>query len=317
MPPLSASTPQSTTRKEHNFSRPRHTSNQVDETESIATPSRPSSPRERSKSGFLPVDNEPWRQSALRSPLSSPLPSAAKSQSSRAKHARDLSYGRSPLPNSPVQSPQRPSLQNLGMVRQASKSANKSSPINNSKIASMPDASLSAATHIELGIQQHECNQLPQSTHHFKVAADMNDPTGCLMYGLALRHGWGVRPDLQRSIAMLQKATDSVHLKPDDLRGSKMLDVVLTEELAVAIYEIGISYKNGWGVEPDKKLSLKYFELASDWGDVEAMVETAECYSQGFGCKKDKTKAARLLRKAEGLGKKEIGNSWIWKSKYD
>lgn len=192
--------------------------------------------------------------------------------------------------------------------------------LNTSNLASLPDAALSAITHVELGIEQHEENQLPQSTHHFKVAAEMGDLTGCLLYGLALRHGWGIRPDLQRSVQLLQQAADSANLKnlrTDDLRGSKLFTAPLNDQLGVAMYELAVSFKNGWGVAADKKMSLKYLEFACDLGDVEAMVEAAECYLNGNGCKKDKSKAAKLLRAAELKGKKEIGNSWIWKSKYD
>lgn len=197
------------------------------------------------------------------------------------------------------------------------RSGSKLRSFSKTEVASLPDAALSAETHVELGIEQHEDNRLPQSTHHFKVAAEMGDLTGCLLYGLALRHGWGVRPDLKRSVQMLQRAADSVNLNSNNLRSSKFFTTPLNDQLAVAIYELAISFKNGWGVDMDKKTSLRYLELASDLGDVEAMVETADCYLQGIGCKKDKTKAAKLLRLAEGKGKKEIGNSWIWKSKYD
>lgn len=189
--------------------------------------------------------------------------------------------------------------------------------ISKKDVASFPDAALNAITHVELGIEQHENNQLPQSTHHFKVAAEMGDLTGCLLYGLALRHGWGIRPDLKRSVQMLQRAADSVDLSTDNLGSARMFTTPLNDQLSVAIYELAISFKNGWGVDTNKKTSLKYLELASELGDVEAMVETANCYMQGVGCKKDKSKAAKLLRMAEAKGKKEIGNSWIWKSKYD
>lgn len=153
----------------------------------------------------------------------------------------------------------------------------------------------------------------------------MGDPTGCLLYGLALRHGWGVRPDLTRSLVFLQRAADSAILNVDNLRNSKLFPNSSSSlslstaggDLGIAIYELGVSYKNGWGVTADKKLCLKYFELASEWGDVEAMIEAAECHLHGTGCKKDKFKAASYLRRAEAKGKKEIGNSWIWKSKYD
>ncbi|PNP47481.1 hypothetical protein TGAMA5MH_01302 [Trichoderma gamsii] len=47
------------------------------------------------------------------------------------------------------------------------------------------------------------------------------------------------------------------------------------------------------------------------------MNEVAWCYLQGYGCKKDKYAAARYYRQAEKAGNKTLGNSWIWKEKYD
>lgn len=273
------------------------------------TPLYKSSPRLNSSDGRSP------RQ--LTSTSNSPVSSPSTPNRTTLQPGRSLTYSASPQVQTVNGAPRRPSL---GGPNKSSlgRSNTRNPSIRDTRVASLPDAELSAATHIELGIEQHEANQLPQSTHHFKVAADMGDPTGCLLYGLSLRHGWGIRPDMQRSIQMLQKAADTVtSLNVETLRSSKMMERQLNEDLAIAIYELGVSYKNGWGVVADKKLSLKYFELATSWGDVEAIMEAAECYLHGTGCKKDKAKAARYLRMAEGKGKKEIGNSWIWKSKYD
>ncbi|KAG8427226.1 hypothetical protein J3459_007405 [Metarhizium acridum] len=47
------------------------------------------------------------------------------------------------------------------------------------------------------------------------------------------------------------------------------------------------------------------------------MNEAAFCYLNGIGGEKDKYTAARYFRQAEEAGNKTIGNSWIWKPKYD
>jgi len=46
------------------------------------------------------------------------------------------------------------------------------------------------------------------------------------------------------------------------------------------------------------------------------MNEVAWCYLEGFGCKKDKFKAAQYLRLAAEGGSNSVGNAWIWKDKY-
>ena len=45
--------------------------------------------------------------------------------------------------------------------------------------------------------------------------------------------------------------------------------------------------------------------------------ETAWCYLNGIGTKKNVKKAARYYRMAEKQGVKSVGLSWIWKEKYD
>jgi TPR repeat protein len=41
------------------------------------------------------------------------------------------------------------------------------------------------------------------------------------------------------------------------------------------------------------------------------------CYSQGLGVKKDLYCSAKYYRLAEKQGQGIIGNSWIWKEKYN
>lgn len=92
-------------------------------------------------------------------------------------------------------------------------------------------------------------------------------------------------------------------------------------ELTLAIYELGNCHRNGWGVQKDLALAMQYFETAAELGDIDAMMEVAAAFEKGIkgwqGGKKDRTMAARWYRRAEQGGRKEIGNSWIWKEKYD
>jgi len=77
----------------------------------------------------------------------------------------------------------------------------------------------------------------------------------------------------------------------------------------------------------------EYYETAANLGDPDAQNEVAWCYLDGFGCKKDRYKAAKFYRMAEKQGNKTLGNSWyvtcplpatdwltanrIWKDKYN
>jgi len=89
----------------------------------------------------------------------------------------------------------------------------------------------------------------------------------------------------------------------------------------LAIYELGNSYRQGWGVSKDPVTAREYYETAANLGDADAQNEAGWCYLEGFGCKKDKIlilqkKAAKFYRMAEAQGNKTLGNSWIYKDKY-
>lgn len=175
---------------------------------------------------------------------------------------------------------------------------------------------VSAEEHVSKGIDLHEKGSLNESTYHLRIAAKQNHPTGMLLYALACRHGWGMRSNQQEGVRWLRKAVDSVGLEilenPDapGAGRAKELQKVYGAQFALSIYELGVSHLNGWGIEQDKGLALRLFEIAGKWGDVDAMAEAGFCYAEGVGCKKDMNKAARFYRQAEDKGMSMVGNSW-------
>ncbi|KAJ6093426.1 hypothetical protein N7486_008715 [Penicillium sp. IBT 16267x] len=182
--------------------------------------------------------------------------------------------------------------------------------------------SMSADDHVTKGIELHESGSLNESTYHLRIAAKQNHPTGMLLYALACRHGWGMRSNQKEGVRWLRKAVDSVGLEmlenPDAPGASKAkeLQKAYRAQFALSIYELGVSHLNGWGIEQDRALALRCFEIAGQWGDVDAMAEAGFCYAEGVGCKKDMKKAARFYRLAESNGMSMVGNSWIYKDKY-
>ena len=117
-------------------------------------------------------------------------------------------------------------------------------------------------------IEFHEAGALTKSTYHLRLAARQNHPTGMLLYALACRHGWGMRPNQKEGVAWLRKAADSVSPEMFDEESSKDGVADLLEQkmkkaqFALSIYELGVSHMNGWGIEQDKTLALKCFEIA-------------------------------------------------------
>ena len=192
-----------------------------------------------------------------------------------------------------------------------------------------PATDLTPQEHLDKGIQLHSDGLLKESTYHLRLAAHAGLPTAMLLYALACRHGWGMRAAPEDGIAWLRKAVDSSSLEVADDAAAAAFPPTSTTggartptpavdaeaktrkaQFALAIYELGVSYMNGWGVGQDRALALRCFEIAGNWGDVDALAEAGFCYTEGIGCKKDLKKAARFYRMAEQGGMSMAGNSW-------
>ena len=181
---------------------------------------------------------------------------------------------------------------------------------------------VSAEDHLAKGIALHERGEIKESTYHLRIAAKANLPTAMLLYALACRHGWGMRPNPKEGVMWLRKAADcaSLEIATSDDDGKNQGDVIGRKtrraQFAYAIYELGISHMNGLGIEQDKTLALRCFEIAANWGDVDAMAEAGFCYAEAQGCRKDLRKAARYYKMAEAKGMSMVGNSWYVCSRY-
>lgn len=127
-----------------------------------------------------------------------------------------------------------------------------------------------------------------------------------------------MRPNQREGVAWLRRAADFASLEVADDEGhvkeGKTVDILEQRtrkaQFALSIYELGVSHMNGWGIDQDKVLALRCFEIAGSWGDADALAEAGFCYAQGIGCKKDLKKSAKFYRQAEAKGISMIGNSW-------
>lgn len=184
---------------------------------------------------------------------------------------------------------------------------------------------LTADEHVDKAIELHQHGDLKESTYHLRIASKQNHPTAMLLYALACRHGWGMRANPREGVALLRRAVDMTMMEvaEDEDTSSPLPKADFMEkkshraQFALAIYELGVSHLKGWGVEQDKALALRCFEIAGTWGDADALTEAGFCYAQGIGCKKNLKKAAKFYRQAAEKGVSMVGNSWIYKDKYN
>ncbi|CAG8506151.1 8349_t:CDS:2 [Paraglomus brasilianum] len=188
---------------------------------------------------------------------------------------------------------------------------------------------LSIDDYVQQAIKLHESNQLEQSTQYLKIAAEEGSPIGMTLYGLALRHGWvsvkmvtgkgiaelGCQINPRLAFKYLQKAASSA---VDDINMLNSVNLSATKgELVLAIYELGVCFRHGWGVPKDKVHAAHYFEMAAKLGDPDAQNDIGMCYYKGEGVKKDLKIAAKYYRMAHAQGYGTMGNSWIFKEKYN
>ncbi|KAF2151335.1 HCP-like protein [Myriangium duriaei CBS 260.36] len=173
---------------------------------------------------------------------------------------------------------------------------------------------------LQRAITLHESGELEDATKLFGELARpsaANSPLAQVLYGLALRHGWGIAIDTPAALQFFSLAAAGAAKQP-----------AAKAELILALFELGNSYRHGWGCAVDPRAARAYYDAAAnlgysdkasslDAGDADALEEAAWCWLTGFGGEKDKRRAAGYLRRAEQLGRKQVGQSWIWKGKYD
>ncbi|KAL1970457.1 hypothetical protein VTN77DRAFT_4101 [Rasamsonia byssochlamydoides] len=266
-----------------------------------------------------------WKEPLFESSPSSRRPSSRDRTPSPTRSSHEAAE-RSPhqVPTDP--SPQRPSQEvprdNVDETKSSSADSESTVRPQTAKTIGSSVINLTAEEHVAKGIECHENGALQESTYHLRIAAKQGHPTGMLLYALACRHGWGMRPNPREGVQWLRKAVDSASLEmidDDTTAGTKEAAAArkaLRAQFALGIYELGVSHLRGWGIEQDKSLALRCFEIAGQWGDVDALAEAGFCYAEGIGCKKDLKKAAKFYRMAEAKGMNMVGNSWIYKDKY-
>ncbi|KAK4170406.1 hypothetical protein QBC43DRAFT_306118 [Cladorrhinum sp. PSN259] len=174
---------------------------------------------------------------------------------------------------------------------------------------------------IQEAIKLHEAGKLEQSTALFGRLADpkgANNPLSQVLYGLALRHGWGCAPNTAAAVSYLSAAaSNAAEIEQMALQAGLKKGGAAKGELVLAIFELANCFRHGWGIPKDPIAAKQYYETAANLGDTDAMNEVAWCYLEGFGTKKNKFIAAKYYRQAEENGNKTIGNTWIWKDKYN
>ncbi|EMR69653.1 hypothetical protein MGN70_014206 [Eutypa lata] len=124
---------------------------------------------------------------------------------------------------------------------------------------------------IQEAIRLHEEGELEKSTSLFGRLADpqgANNPLSQVLYGLALRHGWGCEPDPARAVSYLSAAaSNAAEVERMALQAGLNKGGAAKGELILAIFELANCFRNGWGVDRDPVAAKQYYETAANLGD--------------------------------------------------
>lgn len=152
---------------------------------------------------------------------------------------------------------------------------------------------------IQEAIRLHEKGNLEASTALFGRLADPNGANNALaqvLYGLALRHAWGIEADQEQAVHYLSlAASNSAEVEKLALGAGMKKGGAAKGELVLAMYELANCFRNGWGIKKDPAAAKQYYETAANLGDTDAMNEVAWCYTEGFGTKKDKVRQLSFI----------------------
>ncbi|KAK3722192.1 hypothetical protein LTR37_002625 [Vermiconidia calcicola] len=153
---------------------------------------------------------------------------------------------------------------------------------------------------IQEAIRLHEIGELKLSTDMFGRLGDpkgANNALAQVLYGLALRHGWGVEINPEKAIHYLSlAASNSASVEQAALDSGMKKGGAAKGELVLALFELANSFRQGWGVKKDPVAARQYYETAANLGDTDAMEEAAWCLMEGFGGGKDKMISSSHLK---------------------
>lgn len=173
--------------------------------------------------------------------------------------------------------------------------------------------------HVILGLQYLAQGNPADAAYHWQISAYQNDAIGMVLYGVALRFGWGVHMNLSESqrwlSSVIPAATTSVIFK--EMLTDSNFDIALPSGIssppriiAKVLCDLGIENLNMGRQETDD-LALKCFELATGLGSVEAMNQAAGIwYQSGNGVNTIKAKASELYR---GTSDNTQDSNWIYR----
>ncbi len=141
---------------------------------------------------------------------------------------------------------------------------------------------------LEQGIAFYEQQNYEMSTYYFKLASDLLDPSGLILYGIALIHGQGCIKKEELGVEYLEKG---IHHGLTEIKTNPRIATEIKDEIALSCYELGKCYELGIGCQKRLIQAALYYEVSAKLGDVQGIKKMEEMYRKGLGVKKSKEKS--------------------------
>lgn len=154
----------------------------------------------------------------------------------------------------------------------------------------------------------------------FEKACDGGDAAGCYNVGLHYEKGRGVRADLKRAEDTYYRACylgnamgctnlgyllEQQGIRPDDILlayRTACEGTVCGDMDPLGCFNLGVLYRDGYGVEQNKAEAAKLFQRSCDRHNAYGCANLADLYSAGEGVDEDLEEANELYQRACDLG---------------
>jgi len=133
----------------------------------------------------------------------------------------------------------------------------------------------------------------------YQRASDMKNANALVHLGDFYENGKGVPQNLEKAIELYQRAFDEYKNAPSDRSVMpKPMFMVSKKDYSEHLFKFGLCYEKGTGLPKDDSKAFLFYQLASNLGNKNAMLNLGIFYENGITVPRNMEKAAQLYQGA-------------------